>query len=115
LKSSITTEIRRGGTDLRQKATGLFPVALIDLLDLGHHGILSAGNRQFQTVRFHVNEEARPVRKLNSNFLWSVTPNLFNKKGKKGTSKKGTQKRKKEKGDESKKGTLVQMQLKYTL
>jgi hypothetical protein len=29
-----TIEIRRGGTDLREKATGLFPVAFIDLLDL---------------------------------------------------------------------------------
>jgi hypothetical protein len=31
LLMGITIEIRRGGTDLRKKATGLFPVAFIDL------------------------------------------------------------------------------------
>jgi hypothetical protein len=30
--SRRTLEIRRGATDLRERATGLFPVALIDLL-----------------------------------------------------------------------------------
>jgi hypothetical protein len=32
INHGLTIEIRRGGTDHRQKATGLFPVALIEML-----------------------------------------------------------------------------------